>query len=188
MSGHKLDLRKATIARLAQLYPACFYAARQQRRPLKVGIRRDLVALDLGIGRRELDSALAWYVNGIGYLQSLRMGADRIGLDGVPAGVVSEADEAHAREKRAARSVRHASDAKASLRPESVGAAAPRARLRSPYRVAEARLPVGKLSGVIAPGRKSEPAASGRLGLAGLRAAALARKATGGNATKKARV
>ena len=24
MSGHKLNLRKATIARLAQLYPVCF--------------------------------------------------------------------------------------------------------------------------------------------------------------------
>ena len=38
MSGHKLDLRKATIAQLAQLYPACFYVARHERRPLKIGI------------------------------------------------------------------------------------------------------------------------------------------------------
>jgi hypothetical protein len=54
MSGRKLDLRKATIAQLAQLFPACFYVARRQRRPLKIGIRRDLAALDLRIGRREL--------------------------------------------------------------------------------------------------------------------------------------
>jgi hypothetical protein len=27
MGSRKLDLRKATIARLAQLYPACFYTA-----------------------------------------------------------------------------------------------------------------------------------------------------------------
>src|SRR6516162_5461925 len=108
MSGHRLDLRKATIARLAQLFPACFYVARRQRRPLKIGIRRDLAALDLGIGRRELDSALAWYVNGIGYLQSLRVRADRIGLDGAPVGVVSGADEAHAREKLAALGARRA--------------------------------------------------------------------------------
>jgi ProP effector len=87
MSGPRLDLRKATIGRLAQLYPACFHVARHQRRPLKIGVGRDLAALDLGIGRRELGSALAWYVNGIGYLQGLRVGADRIGLDGVPAGV-----------------------------------------------------------------------------------------------------
>jgi ProP effector len=101
MSGHKLDLRKATIAQLAQLFPACFYVLRRQRRPLKIGIRGDLAALDLGIGRRELDSALAWYV-GIGYLQSLRAGADRIGLDGAPSGVVTKVDEADAREKLAA--------------------------------------------------------------------------------------
>jgi sRNA-binding protein len=182
MSGHKLDLRKATIARLAQLYPACFYAARQQRRPLKIGIRRDLAALDLGIGRRELDSALAWYVNGICYLQSLRGGADRIGLDGATAGVVSEADEAHAREKLAALALRSASDA------VGTGTAAPRARLLSHCQVAEARSPVGKQSSGVVPARRLEPAASGRLGLAGLRAAALARKAAGGNATKKARV
>ena len=189
MSGHKLDLRKATIARLAQLYPACFYVARQERRPLKIGIRRDLAALDLGVDRRELDSALAWYVNGIGYLQSLRVGADRVGLDGATAGVVS-ADEAHAREKLAALGPRRASDAEANSRPVSVRARAiePRARLLSPYQVTKARFPVAKRSGVIAPERKPEPAASGRLGLAGLRAAGLARKAAGGNATKKARV
>jgi sRNA-binding protein len=49
MSGRKLDLRKATIARLAQLFPACFYVARRQRRSLKIGIRGDLAALDLSI-------------------------------------------------------------------------------------------------------------------------------------------
>ena len=111
MSGHKLDLRKATIAQLAQLYPACFYVARHERRPLKIGIGRDLAGLDLGIGRRELGSALAWYVNGIDYLQGLRVGAERIGLDGARSGLVSQADEAHAREKLAALSARHTSAA-----------------------------------------------------------------------------
>src|SRR5262249_31964893 len=184
MSGHKLDLRKATIARLAQLYPACFYVARQQRRPLKIGIRRDLAALNLGIGRRELDSALAWYVNGISYLQSLRVGADRIGLDGSPVGVVPAADERPARPKFAVPGARGASDAEATSLLNSVGAGtvASRGRVLAPYRVAEARLSIGKQSGVFAPARKSEPAALGRAGLAGLRAAALARKVAGGNA------
>jgi sRNA-binding protein len=80
-------------ARLVQLFPACFYVARRQRRPLKIRIHRDLAVLDLEIGRRGLNSALPCYVNGIGYLQA---GAARIGLDGAPAGVVSEADEARA--------------------------------------------------------------------------------------------
>ena len=47
-------------------------------------------------------------MNGIGYLPSLRVGADRIGLDGAPGGVVSGADEARAREKLAALGARRA--------------------------------------------------------------------------------
>ena len=69
-----------------------------RRRPLRIGIGCDLTALDLGLGRRKLGSALAWYVKGIGYLQGLRVGADRIGLDGAPSFVVSQLDEARARE------------------------------------------------------------------------------------------
>jgi len=68
-----------------------------RRRPLRIGIGCDLTALDLGLGRRELGSALAWYVKGIGYLQGLRVGADRIGLDGVPSGVVTQLDDARER-------------------------------------------------------------------------------------------
>jgi hypothetical protein len=112
------------------------------------------------------------------------MGTDRIGLDRSPAGVVSEADEAHAKAKLAVLGARRAGDAEANSLPESVraGTVAPRVRVLSPYRVAETRLSIGKQSGVFAPARKSEPAASGRVGLAGLRVAALGRKAAGGNA------
>lgn len=178
MSGpRRLDLRKATIGRLGQLYPACFYVARHQRRPLKIGIGRELLALDLGIGRRELGSALAWYVNGIGYLQGLRVGADRIGLDGVPAGVVSEADEARSREKLAALGVRRTNEGVAKSRPGSVRAemVAPR-RLPSPYQMAEAQLPVGKRPPLFEPPRKPEAVTPSRSGLAGLRAAVSTRK------------
>jgi ProP effector len=182
---HKLDLRKATIAQLAQLYPACFYAARHERRPLKIGIGRDLAALDLGIGRRELVSALAWYVNGIDYLQALRVGADRIGLDGAPSGVVSQADEAHAREKLAALGTRRVNvQVEQKLRPKLV-TVAPSDRPPSPRHAAQARSPAGDQVRVTASPRKPEAAAPNRLGLAGLRAAASARKAVAGNATNK---
>jgi ProP effector len=187
MSGHRLDLRKATIARLAQLFPSCFYVARRQRRPLKIGIRRDLAGLDLGIGRRELDSALAWYVNGISYLQSLRVGADRIGLDGAPAAVVSEADEALAGEKLAAlgaRRVNERVEQKPRLKPASFRVT-PSDRPPTPRRAIEAQPPVGDHAPITAPPRKPEAAAPGRLSLAGLRAAASARKAVARNATNK---
>jgi len=190
MSGHKLDLRKATIAQLARLYPACFYVARHERRPLKIGIGRDLAALDLGIGRRELGSALDWYVNGIDYLQSLRVGAERIGLDGAPSGLVSQADEAHAREKLAALGTRRV-NAQVEQKPRPKPAnltVAPSDRPPSPRHAAEVRSPAAEQARVTAPPRKPEAAAPGRLGLAGLRAAASARKAVARNATNKSRV
>jgi sRNA-binding protein len=171
MSSHRLDLRKATIARLAQLFPVCFYVARRHRRPLKIGIRRDLAALDLGLGRRELDSALAWYANGIGYLQNIRAGAARIGLDGAPVGVVAEADEAHAREKIAAAGARRVSEGveqKPRLKPAGF-TVAPRDRSPSPRHATEARSPAGDQARVPASPRKPEAAAPNRLSLAGLR-------------------
>jgi ProP effector len=190
MSGHKLDLRKATIAQLAQLYPACFYVARHERRPLKIGIRRDLAALDLGIGRRELDSALAWYANGIDYLRSLRVGADRIGLDGAPSGVVSQVDEAHAREKLAvlgARRVNVQVEQKRRLKPADL-TVAPSDRPPSRRHVTQGRSPAGDQARAAAPPRKPEVVAPSRLSLSGLRAAAAARKAVAGNTTSKSGV
>jgi ProP effector len=188
MGSRKLDLRKATITLLAQLFPACFYVARRHRRPLKIGIRRDLAPLDLGIGRRELDSALAWYVNGIGYLQSIKAGAVRIGLDGAPAGVVAETDEAHARQKIAAVGTRRVNvrvEQKPRLKPANL-TVAPSDRPPSPRHATQARPPAGDRAA--APPRKPEAAAASRLGLAGLRAAAAARKAVARNATKKSGV
>jgi sRNA-binding protein len=159
--------------------------ARRQRRPLKIGIRRDLTALDLGIGRREFDSPLAWYVNGIGYLQSLRVGADRIGIDGAPSGVVSQVDKAHTRGKLAALGPRRVNvrvEQKSRLKPASL-TVAPSDRSPSPRHAAQARSPVGDQARTTAPPRKSEAAAASRLGLAGLRAAAAARKAGPRNVT-----
>jgi sRNA-binding protein len=190
MSSHELNLRKATIAQLAQRYPACFYVARHERRPLKIGIRRDLAALDLGIGRRQLDSALAWYVNGIAYLQSLRVGADRIGLDGASSGVVSQVDEAHAREKLAtlgARRVNVRVEQKPRLKPANL-TVAPSDHPPLPRHATQARSPAGDQARATAPPRKPEVAAPSRLSLSGLRAAAAARKAVARSTTSKSGV
>jgi sRNA-binding protein len=88
MSRHRLDLRKATIAFRR------FYVARRQRRPLKIGSATTWQRSTSGQVGERLDSALAWYVNGISYLQSLRVDAVPIGLDGAPAGIVAEGEEA----------------------------------------------------------------------------------------------
>jgi sRNA-binding protein len=98
-----LEFKKAIVAKLAKRWPNCFYLAGHERRPLKVGIGREIDADRLGITASELGLVLNYYVGSHGYLDSMRAGADRISLDGKLAGVVTEADEAHAKAKIAAR-------------------------------------------------------------------------------------
>ena len=97
-------LQPATIVEvLAQLWPACFTTDPRERRPLKIGIAGDIEAAACGaLTQREIDLALGWYVRGGSYLWRMRPGADRIGLDGKPAGTVSDADAEHARARLAA--------------------------------------------------------------------------------------
>jgi len=79
-----------TISKLAQLYPRAFFVFHQRRRPLKVGIHNDLVAV---LPVRVLRYALMHYTGNTAYLRALRTGAARIDLQGNAAGAVT-ADEA----------------------------------------------------------------------------------------------
>jgi len=47
------------LACLAALFPRAFFLVGRDRRPLKVGIRRDLCAADVGIPHRQLRTVLA---------------------------------------------------------------------------------------------------------------------------------
>lgn len=79
------------IAVLAERWPHCFAIFEQRRRPLKVGIHIDiLAALDGAVTTAELSRALWVYVHNGVYRSRLIAGAVRIGLDGEPAGVVTE--------------------------------------------------------------------------------------------------
>jgi ProP effector len=101
------DDAAAVIALLAERYPQTFALYEQRRRPLKLKIHLDLAAaLDGAFTWRELRNALHAYANSAGYLQNLRAGVPRVGLDGMPAGIVTEA--AHAREILTARRARKA--------------------------------------------------------------------------------
>jgi len=83
----------AVIALLAELYPRCFSIYEGRRRPLKIGIHKDIQAkLDGAITADELHKALGAYCSNPVYLSSTRKGAWRLDLDGKPAGVVT-ADE-----------------------------------------------------------------------------------------------
>jgi ProP effector len=84
------------IARLAALYPRAFFLVGSDRRPLKIGVDRDLHAADTGLSRRQLRQTLSRYVGSAGYLEAMREGAARIDLAGEPAGTVIAAEELHA--------------------------------------------------------------------------------------------
>jgi len=67
-------------------------------RPLKVGIHEDLLALEPWPDKL-VRRALACYVHLPRYLKAVRAGAERVDLEGQPAGVVSEEEARHARKK-----------------------------------------------------------------------------------------
>jgi sRNA-binding protein len=89
----------AAIGLLAETFPRSFFVYEGRRRPLKIGIDKDvLTALDGVITPAELHRALGFYCSNPAYLSHTRKGAWRLNLDGEPAGVVSADEEAHARE------------------------------------------------------------------------------------------
>jgi ProP effector len=88
---HQVDV---TLAFLFNRYPKCFVRREIKRRPLKIGIRLDLAAAGLEPG--PLGLALKVYCANSGYLRAMHEGAPRIDLDGLPAGVVTAEDAAHA--------------------------------------------------------------------------------------------
>jgi ProP effector len=100
------------IDALARLWPNCFAVYERRRRPLAIGIDQALfVQLELAIRsghvtETDVRLALQRYVGANGYLDKCIAGAQRVGIDGKPAGVVTEQQAARARNivaKRAAR-------------------------------------------------------------------------------------
>jgi sRNA-binding protein len=87
---------KAIIAELAQRFPKAFVVFEKRRRPLKIGIDRDIAAAAPDIDATDLSNALGYYTRNLHYLNTLVAGAPRIGLDGEVCGDVSEKDAASA--------------------------------------------------------------------------------------------
>ena len=150
------------IPRLAELYPSCF---RQPRQPLKIGIHNDIVARHPELRPSLIARALKTYTRSLGYLETLTAGAARIDLEGNPVGSVTAADEEDAKRKIAKAAKRAAAKAIQDRKEAGQPAAKPveeRARQESPTPEAKSRQPA-----------PAEPP----LGLAGLKAAAQARRA-----------
>jgi ProP effector len=103
------------ISLLAEKWPCCFSIPYSQRRPLKLGIREDvLAALGGATSAGKVSAALRWYVSSPEYQRRLVHGAWRVDLNGKPAGIVSQEDEAHARVQLAAIEAKRAASASAS--------------------------------------------------------------------------
>jgi ProP effector len=90
---------ESVIALLAERWPRAFAIRESKRRPLKVGIHGDLLAaLDGAMTAAELGDALGDYTKSSGYIRRItRAGAERIDLDGAPAGEVTPEEANQAR-------------------------------------------------------------------------------------------
>lgn len=77
-------------------YPKAFFKA--HTRPLQIGIHEALIAAEPWSARL-IRRTLACYVNLPRYMKSVRSGAQRVDLQGMPAGQVTEEEAQHAREQ-----------------------------------------------------------------------------------------
>ena len=77
------------IEKLAATWPKAFFVNQDARRPLKLGIRGDMAAQPHGLTDAELRRALGQYCRSSGYLTAMVAGAERIDLNGMPAGTVT---------------------------------------------------------------------------------------------------
>jgi len=94
---------EAVLKILCAKFPKAFVRYERRRRPLKIGIHRELqAALGDSVDAKLLKKALRAYVINSYYRRALVAGAKRIDLDGNPAGVVTteEASPAVVRPQR----------------------------------------------------------------------------------------
>ena len=151
---------------LATLYPLCFFRAHELRRPLKIGTREDIIAQHPELQPGVIESALQIYTRCVPYWSTLEAGAPRIDLAGNVAGEVTAADEEDAKRKIANEARRAAAGAMMDCKVAGEPAAKPVAeRPGQQNPIPEAK------------SEQSAPARPPRVGLAGLKAAAQARRA-----------
>jgi ProP effector len=96
----KYTAAQNTITALADLYPACFAVFQERRKPLKLGIRDEIIAALAGAATpQEIARALRRYCGNVGYLKASVEGASRIGLNGEVVGQVSAEEASNARQR-----------------------------------------------------------------------------------------
>ncbi|MEI7340517.1 RNA chaperone ProQ [Pectobacterium brasiliense] len=97
----KLNSSKEVIAFLAERFPLCF-TTEGETRPLKIGIFQDLVERvpeSDNVSKTQLRSALRLYTSSWRYLYGVKLGAQRVDLDGNPCGELEQQHVDHARQQ-----------------------------------------------------------------------------------------
>jgi ProP effector len=97
----KLNNSKEVIAFLAKQFPLCFIAEGEAK-PLKIGIFQDLVKRlesETCVSKTQLRSALRLYTTSWRYLYGIKVGAERVDLDGNSCGVLEQEHVDFAREQ-----------------------------------------------------------------------------------------
>ncbi|OZI15071.1 RNA chaperone ProQ [Sodalis-like symbiont of Philaenus spumarius] len=97
----KLNSNKEVIAFLAERFPLCF-TVEGEARPLKIGIFQDLVERVQGeenISKTQLRFALRLYTSSWRYLYGIKLGAQRVDLDGHSCGELEARHVEHARKQ-----------------------------------------------------------------------------------------
>ncbi|MBG6241495.1 MAG: RNA chaperone ProQ [Candidatus Symbiopectobacterium sp. Dall1.0] len=96
-----LNSSKDVIAFLAERFPLCF-TTEGDTRPLKIGIFQDLVTRVSetdSVSKTQLRSALRLYTSSWRYLYGIKLGAQRVDLDGNPCGELEQQHVDHARKQ-----------------------------------------------------------------------------------------
>jgi sRNA-binding protein len=92
----RLGAALQTLGVLAELFPAAFVAERwKPHKPLKIGIRDDLIATGL-LTPSECKAALRLYIVRLQYQKALAAGGPRVDLDGIVVGEVASDQAEHA--------------------------------------------------------------------------------------------
>lgn len=96
----KLNSSKEVLAFLAEHFPLCF-SAEGEARPLKIGIFQDLVerVQEEYLSKTQLRAALRLYTSSWRYLYGVKVGAQRIDLDGNACGELEQQHVNHARQQ-----------------------------------------------------------------------------------------
>jgi ProP effector len=90
---------RPVIAMLCEKFPACFVQFERRRRPLALGIHKEVAAAMPTLTKEQIHAAMRSYVGNEFYCRACREGAVRVNLMGHEAGAVTaaEADNSAAR-------------------------------------------------------------------------------------------